>query len=55
MIPMRDPVERPVVLAGAVEVLEEVAEGLEEGMIREVAIARVVVNFGNIELFKGGW
>lgn len=35
--------ERPPVLAGAVEILEEVVERVVEGMTCEVGIARVIV------------
>jgi len=52
IIPMTDPVETPPVLAGAVEVLEEVEERVDEGMVGEVRIARVVVDFGNGRLSR---
>jgi hypothetical protein len=46
-IPIRDPVERPPVLTGAFEVLEEAtAERDDEGMLGGVGIARAVVAFG---------
>ena len=47
IIPIRDPVERPPVPSGAIEVLEEaMAEKDDEGMLEGVGIARAVVTFG---------
>jgi len=44
IIPIRDPVERPPVPSGAIEVLEEaMAEKDDEGMLEGVGIARAVV------------
>jgi hypothetical protein len=46
IIPMRDPVERPPVLFGTIEVLEgAMAERDDKGMLAGVGIARAAVDF----------